>query len=216
VIAAELTWAAGRLTLGTLVRTFAPVRMYGLERVPREGGIVLALNHFSWLDPAIVGQGFPRPISYVAKIEAHRVPGVGQLIRAFGTLPIRRGESDRDAVRRMRDVVRRGGAVGLFVEGTRQKSEPGRAQPGAAMIAIQEGAPVICVAIEGTQGWRLGSFAPVSVAFSKPMRFDDLPRNAKGYREGSARIEAEIRRLWEWLGELHALDRRPAHALPPA
>ena len=216
MIPTELTWLAGRLTLGTLVRVFVPVSVYGLERVPREGGLVVALNHFSWLDPAVVGAHVARPIAYVAKIEAHRVPGVGQLIRAFGTLSIRRGESDRDAVRQMREVVRRGGAVGLFVEGTRQRDEPGHAQPGAAMLAIQERVAVVCVAIDGTQRWRLGSREPVSVAFSRPRLFDELPRNARGYRDGSALIEAEIRRLWDWLVELRALDRAPADAVPPA
>lgn len=211
-----LTWLVGRLAVGTVVRTVASFRTYGLERVPREGGIVLALNHFSWLDPAVVGAPFPRPISYVAKIEAHQVRGLGEFIRIFGTLPIRRGESDREAVRRMREVVRQGGALGLFVEGTRQKAEPGRVQPGAAMIAIQEAVPVVCGAIHGTQHWRLGAFTPVSVAWSLPMRFDDLPRNGKSYREASARIESELRRQWEWLVELHALDRRPAVAVPPA
>lgn len=211
---AELTWALGRVTLGTVVRTFAPLRVYGLERVPRAGGIVLALNHFSWLDPPVVGAPFPRPISYVAKIEAHRVPGLGELIRLFGTLSIRRGESDREAVRRMRELVRQGGALGLFVEGTRQNSEPGPVQPGAAMIAIQERVPVVCGAIYGTQHWR--PFSPVSMAWSLPMRFDDLPRSGKSYREASTRIETELRRQWDWLVELHALARRPAYAVPPA
>jgi 1-acyl-sn-glycerol-3-phosphate acyltransferase len=212
----DVTWAIGRLTIGTAVRLLAPLRVYGLERVPRAGGLVLAVNHFSWLDPPALGTPFPRPIAYVAKSEAHRVPGVGQLIRAFGTLSIRRGESDREAVRQMREVVRRGEVLGLFVEGTRQRSEPGKAQPGAAMIAIQERVPVLCGAIYGTQHWRLGSFTPVSVALSLPLRLDDQPRNARGYRAASQVIEREIRRQWDWLAELHALDRRPAYAVPPA
>ena len=211
----DVAWFIGRATLGTLMRIFAPLRIYGAERMPLQGGLVLALNHFSWLDPAAFGGRSPRTIYYIAKHEAHEIPGVGHLIRAFGTFSVRRGESDREAVRMMRDVVRRGDALGVFVEGTRQPGRPGPAQPGAAMVAIQEGVPVVCGAIEGTQYWRVGNFAPVSIAWSEPMRLDGLPRNAKGYREGSAEIERELHRLWEWLVEVHALPSRPAIALPP-
>jgi 1-acyl-sn-glycerol-3-phosphate acyltransferase len=209
-------WAVGRVTIGTFVRTFAPLRVYGRERVPREGGVVLALNHFHWLDPAAFGTACPRTISYMAKAEAHRIPGLGQLIRAFGTFSVRRGESDREAVRMMRNVVRDGGALGLFAEGTRQRSgEPGEVKPGAAMVAFQEGVPVVPGAIHGTQDWKVGNFHPVSVAWGEPMTFEGLPRNAKGYRQGSAAIQTEIRRLWEFLVDAHALGR-PRGALPPA
>ena len=151
----------------------------------------------------------------MANIEAHRIPGLGQLIRSFGTIAVRRGESDREAVRLMREAVRTGGALGLFVEGTRQRSGvPGEVQAGAAMSAIQEDAPVVCAAIHGTQDWKLGNWHPVSVAWGEPMRFEGLTKNAKGYREGSHEIQLEIRRLWEFLVEMHALGR-PRHATPP-
>jgi 1-acyl-sn-glycerol-3-phosphate acyltransferase len=130
---------------------------------------------------------------------------------------VRRGESDREAVRRMREIVRDGKVLGLFVEGTRQRSGvPGVVQPGAAMVALQEAAPVVPAAIHGTQLWKPFNFAPASVAFGEPLRFDELPRNAKGYREASARIQEEIHRLWRWLVDLHELGRRPAAAVPPA
>jgi 1-acyl-sn-glycerol-3-phosphate acyltransferase len=74
------------LTLGSLVRAFVPLRVYGKERVPSEGGLVMAFNHFSWIDPPVFGTVSPRTIYYLAKIEAHRVPGLGQLIRLFGTI----------------------------------------------------------------------------------------------------------------------------------
>ena len=64
----------------------------------------------------------PRTLYFMAKVEAHRVPGLGQLMRSFGAFSVRRGESDRDAVRTMREIVRDGHALGLFVEGTRQRS----------------------------------------------------------------------------------------------
>jgi 1-acyl-sn-glycerol-3-phosphate acyltransferase len=212
---ADIAWTLGRPTLGTLVKIFAPLRVYGREHVPRSGGVVLALNHFSWMDPPVFGAASPRTIYYMAKIEAHRVPGLGQLIRAFGTFSVRRGESDREAVRTMRRIVREGKALGIFVEGTRQRSGvPGPVQPGAAMAALQEDVPVVPAAVHGTQTWRLGNFAPVSVAWGAPVRFDGLPKNAKGYREASAELERRIHALWSFLVELHELGR-PRHATPP-
>jgi 1-acyl-sn-glycerol-3-phosphate acyltransferase len=211
----DASWVVGRLTIGTAVRVFARLRAYGSDRVPQHGGVVLALNHFSWLDPPAFGALCPRNIYYMAKIEAHVVPGLGELIRAFGTFSVRRGESDREAVRQMRAVVRGGNVLGIFAEGTRQRSGvPGRVQPGAAMAAIQEDVPVVCGAIHGSQSWRPGNFAPVSVAWSEPMRFDGLPRGAKGYREASAEIERELHRLWAWLRDLHVAGR-PDEAVPP-
>jgi 1-acyl-sn-glycerol-3-phosphate acyltransferase len=211
----DAIWAVGRLTIGTAVRIVAPLRNYGAERVPREGGVVLAFNHFSWIDPPAFGTLSPRTIHYMAKIEAHRAPGLGQLIRAFGTFSVRRGESDREAVRIMRQVVRDGGALGVFVEGTRQRSGViGHAQPGAAMVALQEDVPVVPAAIYGSHEWRLGNFRPVSIAWGEPMRFDGLPRGGKGYREASLEIEQELRKLWEWLAEMHELGR-PSVATPP-
>jgi 1-acyl-sn-glycerol-3-phosphate acyltransferase len=212
----DAVWAVGRATLGTAVRVLAPLRVYGSERVPRDGGVVLALNHFSWLDPPAFGAACPRTIYYMAKIEAHRIPGLGPFIRSFGAFAVRRGESDREAVRRMREVVREGNALGLFVEGTRQRAGvPGTVMPGASMVALQEGVPVLPAAIHGSQDWRPGNFRPVSIAWGEPIRFDDLPRNAKGYREASARIQEEIRGLWQFLVDLHERGR-PRVAVPPA
>jgi 1-acyl-sn-glycerol-3-phosphate acyltransferase len=201
------------MTIQPACYLLARLRVYGADRVPLHGGVVVAANHFSWLDPPCIGSACPRTIAYMAKIEAHRVPGLGQLIRAFGTFSVRRGESDREAVRLMRQVVRDGQALGLFVEGTRQRTGvPGTVQPGAAMVALQEGAPIVPVAIHGTHGWR--PLDPVSVAWGTPMSVDGLPRNAKGYREASAEVQREVRRLWEWLVELHE-GGRPAAAVPP-
>ena len=184
------------------------LRVYGKERVPLEGGIVVASNHFSWLDPAVLGFASPRVLYYMAKIEAHRLPGLGTFIRAFGCFPVRRGESDRDAVRLMRTIVAEGHALGLFAEGSRQRSGvPGHVQPGAAMVALQEGAPILPVAIHGTQTWRPGGFQPVSIAWGEPMILDGLPKGGKGYKEASVLVQDEIRRLWDWLVDLHRLGR---------
>ncbi len=211
----DVAWVFGRPVLGLPAALATRLRSYGDERIPRSGGVVLAFNHFSWIDIPCVGYVCRRHLYFLAKVEAHVVPGLGQVIRAFGTLSVRRGESDREAVRRMREVVREGEALGVFVEGTRQRSGvPGQVQPGAALVALQEDVPVICGAIHGSQTWKLGNFAPVSIAWGEPMRFAGLPRGAKGYREASQEIEAELYRLWVWLRDLHEAGR-PRVAEPP-
>jgi 1-acyl-sn-glycerol-3-phosphate acyltransferase len=212
---ADAVWSVGRVTLQPVVKAISRLHVYGKERVPRDGGLVVACNHFSWIDPPALGAACPRTIYYMAKVEAHGVPGLGHMIRAFGCFPVRRGESDREAVRTMREIVREELALGLFVEGTRQRSGvPGEAQPGAAMVALQEGVPVIPAAVHGSQTWKLGNFHPVSIAWGEPMTFDGLPRGGRGYRQASAEIQAEIYRLWQWLVDVHALGR--PDGVPPA
>jgi len=213
----DVAWSIGRPVMGGLTALATRLRVYGKERVPREGGIVVATNHFHWIDIPVVGYASPRTLYFLAKSEAHAMPVLGWYIRLFGSFGVRRGESDREAVRRMREVVRQGHALGIFAEGTRQKSGvPGPVQPGAAMVALQENVPVICAAIHGSQHWKLGTFAPVSIAWGEPMHFEGLPSGSKGYREASHLIEDELHRLWEWLREQHAAGRPKGATPPPA
>ena len=213
-VAAETVWTIGRPTLGNIVRLAAKLKVYGRDRVPRQGGVVIACNHFSWLDPVALGAASPRTIYYMAKIEAHRAPGLGLVIRSFGCFPVRRGESDREAVRTMRKVVADGLALGLFVEGSRQRSGvPGEVQAGAAMVALQEDVPIIPVAVHGSQTWTAFNFHPVSIAFGEPLRFEGLPKGGKGYKEASAVLQAKINELFAFLVEMHELGR--PDAVPP-
>jgi 1-acyl-sn-glycerol-3-phosphate acyltransferase len=211
----QAVWLVGRPTFGALVRTFAPLRVYGTERIPQHGPVVLCFNHFSWLDPWAFGSVTPRTVYYVAKQEAHANRFIGPFIRVFGTLSVRRGESDREAIRLMREVVRRGDALGMFPEGTRQKREPGPVRSGAAMIAVQEGVPIVCAAIHGSQDWRFGNFHPVSIAYGEPVDVGHHPRNSRGYRAASKEIQQEIRKLFDFLVLTHEAGR-PRVAIPPA
>jgi 1-acyl-sn-glycerol-3-phosphate acyltransferase len=211
----DATWALGRRYMGWPARFFTRARAYGADRVPATGGLVYAINHMHWIDIPIVGALSPRNVHFVAKAEAALAPGVGRFLRWHGTIAVRRGQSDRDAVRMMRAAAREGGAVGLFVEGTRLTTgRPGAAQPGAAMIALQEDVPVIPVAIYGTQFWKIGNFAPCSVAFGEPFRFEGLPKGGRGYKEATSEIERRINVLFDWLADLHA-DGRPPGRVPP-
>jgi 1-acyl-sn-glycerol-3-phosphate acyltransferase len=211
----EFNWKWGRVAMGGPTALLSRLRVYGRERMPKTGGLVVAMNHFGWIDIPAYGWATTRPLYFLAKAEAHAVPVAGAYLRMFGSFAVRRGESDREAVRRMREVVRSGEALGVFAEGTRQKSGvPGRAQPGAAMVALNEDVPVLCAAIHGSQTWKVGTFRPVSIVFGEPLRFDGLPAGSKGYREASERIEAELHRLWQWLVDQHAAGRPRNVTLP--
>lgn len=208
----DAVWPFGRYSLGTLAATAANLRSYGRDRIPDSGGLIVALNHFSWIDIPLFAYSNPRNTYFLAKAEVHAVPGLGQFVRAFGAFSVRRGESDREAVRRMREVVREGGCLGVFVEGTRQRSGvPGEVQPGAAMVAVREDVPVLCGAIHGSQSWKLGTFARCTIAWGEPWRVGELSRD-----EVSARIKGEIETLWRWLVEMHEKGRRPWRATPPS
>jgi 1-acyl-sn-glycerol-3-phosphate acyltransferase len=211
----DVTWGLGRVYMGRPARWVSRARAYGRERVPETGGLVYAANHMHWLDIPIVGAMSPRNVSFVAKSEVLGFPGLGRFVGWHGTIAVRRGASDRDAVRLMRETARDGGVVGLFVEGTRLKlGRPGKAQPGAAMVAVQEAVPVVPIAIYGTQFWKLSDFAPCSLAFGEPVRFDGLPKGGRGYKEATAEIERRINVLFDWLAEVHAKGR-PAGLTPP-
>jgi 1-acyl-sn-glycerol-3-phosphate acyltransferase len=211
----DRAWRLSRYWIGPISTTLSRARGYGLERIPAEGGCVLAITHLAWIDIPIVGALSPRNINYVAKVELEGIPLVGRFLLWHGIIPVRRGESDRDAVRLMRQAARDGRAVGLFVEGTRQRGgEPGRAQPGAAMVALQEDVPVVPIAVYGTAAWRPWNFSPCSMAVGEPVRFEGLPKGGRGYREATAEIERRIRTLFDWLADMHARGR-PRGETPP-
>ena len=131
----------------------APAAGYGVDRVPLEGGGVVAANHFSGIDHPLIGGFCPRTIYFLAKAELLEVPVVGWGLRSLGVFGVRRGEGDRDALRHARRLVRDGHLVGVHLEGTRQRfGHPGTMQPGGLMIALQEGVPVIPCGLD-TFGW---------------------------------------------------------------
>ena len=210
----DVAWALGRIYMGLPARLVTHARAYGADNVPATGGAVYAINHLHWIDVPLVGVVSPRNVWFVAKAEAATYPVLGAFLRLHGTIAIRRGQSDRDAVRQMRDGARSGNVIGLFVEGTRQKhGRPGVAQPGAAMVALQEGVPVIPVAVYGTQFWGIGRFKPCSVAFGAPLELDGYPKGGRGYKEATVEIERRINVLFDWLAEMHARGR-PAGTPP--
>lgn len=197
----ERVWSFLRWVVTPLIRFLAPSYGYGVERVPSTGGVVLAANHFSAIDPPFIGIYSQRTIYYMTKVELLAIPVVGELLRWTGAFAVRRGESDRDALRVARWVVRRGHVLGMFMEGTRQKlGYPGPVHLGAVMVAMQEGVPIVPVGLD-TFRWSLENPRPCAVVFGEPLTLEGLPRSGRGYREGAAVVEREMVRLWRLAAE---------------
>jgi 1-acyl-sn-glycerol-3-phosphate acyltransferase len=169
---------------------------YGLDRLPQTGGAVFALNHLSAIDPPLVGSFSNRAIWYMTKSELLEIPVVGEALTWAGGFPIRRGESDRDGLRKARELVREGHIVGVFVEGTRQRfGYLGEVHPGALTIAMKEDVPVIPCALESF-GWTRTNRRPCCVVWGEPMRFDGIACNGPGYKQAAEILRLELLRLW--------------------
>jgi 1-acyl-sn-glycerol-3-phosphate acyltransferase len=191
----ERTWPFARRFARPITDLIAPSWGYGQDRMPLTGGAVVAANHLSEVDPAVLGLHSRRTLYYMAKIELLSAPVAGELLRWTGAFAVRRGEGDRDSLRLARWAAREGHVVGMFVEGTRQQfGYPGPMHPGAAMVAIQEDVPIVPCGID-TFGWSLKNRRTCCVVWGEPIRLD-LPRTGKGYKEGAAVVEELIMGLW--------------------
>jgi len=208
----ERVWPFARRFARPITNLIAPSWGYGHERVPETGGAVVASNHFSEIDPAVLGLHSRRTLYYMAKIELLSVPIAGEFLHWTGAFAVRRGEGDRDSIRVARWAARAGHVVGMFMEGTRQQlAHPGPMHPGAAMVAIQEEVPVVPAGID-TFGWGLRNRRTCCVVWGEPIRLD-LPRTGKGYKEGAALLEEEVVRLWRVAAQAVAEPKQHACAL---
>jgi 1-acyl-sn-glycerol-3-phosphate acyltransferase len=131
----------------------------------------------------------------MAKIELLSIPIVGEFLHWTGAYAVRRGEGDRDALRVARWSVQQGHVAGIFAEGTRQQfGYPGPMHPGAAMLAIQEGVPLVPCGVD-TFGWNLKNRRTCALVWGNPVMLD-FPRTGRGYKEGTAVVEELVTGLW--------------------
>jgi 1-acyl-sn-glycerol-3-phosphate acyltransferase len=191
----ERVWPIARRVAQPVTLWLAPAAAYGVDRLPM-GGAVLAANHFSGIDHPLIGSFCPRVVYFLAKAELFKVPVLGPVLEWMGVIPIRRGEGDRDALRRARQIVRDGGLVCVHIEGTRQRlGYPGPVHTGGLMIAMQEGAPVVPLGLD-TFRWSPSNRRQCALVFGEPLDLTHLPRNRTGYAEAARIVEAEMVRLW--------------------
>ncbi len=179
-----------------------------------KGGLIVAANHRSFLDPFIVGACLPwrRPMNYVAKVELFEKPLQAWFLSRLGAFPIRRGLSDEEAMDTARMVVERGGTLCIFPEGTRIRSGSlANPRRGVGRLALQTGAPVLPTAVIGTEdvrrGWRIRP-RKVRVRCGKAMTFPRAEEPSQQLAETvTARIWPNVLLQWEDLGGLPPMRR---------
>jgi 1-acyl-sn-glycerol-3-phosphate acyltransferase len=157
------------------------IEIKGMENIPKDGGCMICANHISMWDPVLLWGFLPRNISFMAKEELVKVPLVGLLLKAVGTVFVKRGSGDIGAIKACLGALSSGKAIGIFPTGTREKINPGsKPKSGAALIALKAGTSVVPVSIKAD--YRI--FSKVQVVISNPMDFSEY----KGKKSSSEEL----------------------------
>ena len=181
------------------------LRIDGLERVPRSGPVVLVANHSSMVEPQIIFGMLPRRSVFLVKEEMF-TGALGWFLRRIGQVPVRRGEPDRAPLLTLSKVLRDGGLIGMFPEGTRGEGNVAAAERGAAFLLRGSDALVLPVAVRGTRRPAGGKrrFRPrVDVLVGEPFRLE-VGKGRTGLVDATEKLRAEMAAL------VHALDERRA------
>ncbi len=171
----------------------------GKENLPKSGGIVYASNHIAFSDPILWILSIRSRIRYMAKAELFDHAFLRGVFKLAGVFPVQRGKASVNSVNLAIDIVKNGGILGIFPEGTRSKDgKPARAKSGVAYIANATGADVVPMAIV-TKG-KVKPFRKVKLYVGKPIPHSEIHfegTDRKGLRNASERIMGEITKLWE-------------------
>ena len=169
-----------------LIKLLYRVKIVGKENLPKEGPVIVAGNHSSYLDSIMAGFSvFPRSPTYLGKESLFRIPVFNLLIRALGAIPIARDKADLKAIKRSLEVLKKGGMIIIFPEGTRHSEAVKKAFNGVSFLAYKSGAPIIPMAIVGTnkvmpEGARLPRLVKITVKIGKPLYFKGAGREDLG------------------------------------
>jgi len=180
------------------------------EKVPAAGPVILAPNHFSFMDHFFLGGCVRRKVRFMAKSQLFKPP-MQFIYTHGGVFPVRRGHQDEEAFITARSVLERQGCIAMYCEGGRSRTGRLAEQPkrGIGRLALESGAAVVPVAIHGSsrvRNWRRGQFPKVTVLFGDPLRWDALADPTRDQQQAVANdIYAQIRGLY---ANLDTLGRR--------
>jgi glycerol-3-phosphate dehydrogenase (NAD(P)+) len=184
----------------------------GREHVPESGPVIYCANHRSFLDPFVIGTIARRPMYYVAKQELFRYRVAAWFLSALGAFPVNRGAGDQDMLATAKAILARGDSVLMFAEGTRiRPGALGRPKRGVGRLALETGAPVVPVAVIGTEavrkGWRIRPHK-VRIRIGSPLTFPTVEKASPQLAAAvTDRIWPNVMLQWEWLGGLPPLRR---------
>lgn len=169
---------------------FVRVRVIGLDKMPAEGGLLVAANHENMLDMFMIGYRVPRYIKWMAKEELFHNKLVAKFLTACGAYPVKRSTRDVSAARTTFEMLEKGEPVGIFPQGTRSKGtgRAHKAKHGVAKFAVEAGVPVQPVAIWG----KIRLFGRVYVRFGDPIRLPQPAEGTKYTKEEYLRMSQEI------------------------
>ncbi len=182
----------GKMLISTIFYPLYGIKVIGKENFPKEGGVLLCTNHIDNLDPPVVGITCPRTVNFVAKEELFEAPILKTVLPSVKAFPIKRGMSDRQALRKALSLLKSGEVVGLFPEGTRSKD--GHLQKGlagAGFFALRGEAVVMPCAIIGPYK----PFKRLKVVYGKPIDMTTYRVERTSAEEVTAVIMSEIQHL---------------------
>lgn len=184
----------GKALVSTVLYPLYRIKVIGKENFPKEGGVLLCTNHIDALDPPVVGITCPRTVHFMAKEELFNLPLLKSILPRVKAFPVKRGMSDRQALRTGLSVLKEGNVVGLFPEGTRSKDgELKEGLAGAGFFALRGNAVVMPCAIIGPYK----PFRRLKVIYGQPLDMTPYRERKAPVEEVTAVIMEEIRRLME-------------------
>ncbi|RJS66944.1 lysophospholipid acyltransferase family protein [Priestia filamentosa] len=165
------------------------VEIIGEENIPKDAGVIVCSNHISNFDPPVVGMTFPRPVYFMAKAELFKVPGLKTLLPKIYAFPVKRGLSDRDALRKGISILKEGGALGLFPEGSRSKDgKLGKGMAGVGFFALRSNAVIVPCAVIGPYK----PFKKLQVVYGKPIDVTEMRKERVSSEEVTEVVMKEI------------------------
>jgi 1-acyl-sn-glycerol-3-phosphate acyltransferase len=180
------------------------VRAIGVENVPKKGALILAPNHFSQMDHFFVGLYLRRKVRFMAKSQMFGPPLLTYVYKHGGVFPVRRGHHDEEAMKTAAAILQQGEMLLVYAEGGRSRSGKLKGiKPGIGRIALESGAPVVPVAIHGSEKvrrWKRLSFPKVTVQFGEPLSFPtEVAPSRERQLEAAEQIFAPVRGMYDEL-----------------
>ena len=180
-----------------MFRVIFRLSIKGMENIPRQGGVVIAPNHSSFLDPPLIGSIVRRKLGFMAKKELFIMPVASHFLKVSGSIPVDRTGFSADAVRGMIRRLEAGEALGIFPEGTRTRTgQPGKPRRGVGIVAVTAGVPIVPCLIKGTFK-AIPFLSKITVRFLPPFSPDEIQAENKKdhYLLVSERIMHDIAKL---------------------